>query len=66
MATSASGQDDSKTLDVWIGTGGAPSRGIYYCELNSETGKLSESKLAAEIEKPGFLAMHPKERTFTP
>ncbi|MFK7734782.1 MAG: lactonase family protein [Pirellulaceae bacterium] len=59
MANSANSQDDAQPLEVWLGTGGAPSRGIYYCELDSDTGKLSESKLAAEIEKPGFLAMHP-------
>jgi 6-phosphogluconolactonase len=60
MSNSANSQDDSQVLDVWLGTGGAPSRGIYYCQLDPETGKLSEAKLAAEIEKPGFLAMHPK------
>ena len=47
-------------IDVWIGTGRAkPSRGIYHCTLNTTTGKLSETKLAAEVDGPGFLAMHP-------
>ena len=47
-------------LDVWIGTGGGPAKGIYHATFNSKSGKLSESTLAAEIGRPGFLAMHPK------
>jgi 6-phosphogluconolactonase len=44
-----------------LGTGrGEPSKGIYHCQLNTENGKLTEPKLAAEIAGPGFLAMHPK------
>ncbi|MEM8668896.1 MAG: lactonase family protein [Planctomycetota bacterium] len=48
-----------ETIDVWLGTGGGPSRGIYHCTLNVEKGRLSESRLVAEIQRPGFLAMHP-------
>ncbi|MEZ6136611.1 MAG: lactonase family protein [Pirellulaceae bacterium] len=47
-------------VDVWLGTGGRPSQGIYHCTLDTETGKLSESRLVAEVSGPGFLAMHPK------
>jgi 6-phosphogluconolactonase len=50
----------AEELDVWLGTGGAPSKGIYHCTLNTETGKLSPSRLVAEISSPGFLAMHPQ------
>jgi 6-phosphogluconolactonase len=47
-------------IDVWIGTSQAkPSKGIYHCTLNTDTGKLTEPELAAEIRGPGFLAMHP-------
>jgi 6-phosphogluconolactonase len=47
-------------IDVWIGTGNQPpSKGIYHCTLNRETGALSKARLAAEIQGPGFLAMHP-------
>lgn len=47
-------------IDVWIGTSRSkPSKGIYHCTLNPETGKLTEPELAAEIDGPGFLAMHP-------
>ncbi len=51
-------QATAEQLDVWLGTGGKPSRGIYHCTLDSESGKLSESKLVAQIDAPGFLAMH--------
>ncbi|MCG8650971.1 MAG: lactonase family protein, partial [Pirellulales bacterium] len=51
-------------LDVWIGTSRAkPSKGIYHCRLNTETGRLSDPTLAAEIAGPGFLAMHPSGNT---
>ena len=54
----ASGQ--SNLTDVWIGTSRAqPSKGIYHCTLNTETGRLSNPELAAEISGPGVLAMHP-------
>lgn len=47
-------------IDVWIGTSQAkPSKGIYHCRLNTQKGTLTETELAAEIDGPGFLAMHP-------
>lgn len=58
-ASSLPAADDPTSIDVWIGTGGKPSKGIYHCTLNLKTGRLSESELAAEIGRPGFLAMHP-------
>lgn len=55
-------QASAQLLDVWIGTGRANnSKGIYHATLNSETGKLSETTLAAEMSGPGFLAMHPNK-----
>ena len=51
----------AEELDVWIGTGSAKqSQGIYYCTLNTENGKLSESSLAAKMDGPGFLTLHPQ------
>jgi len=49
-------------LDVWFGTttpreGG--SQGIYHSRLDQETGQLTAAELAAEIQGPGFLALHP-------
>lgn len=42
---------------VWIGTGGRDSKGIYVSELDPESGKLSEPKLAAELPGAGFQAL---------
>ena len=48
-------------IDVWLGTSASRlSKGIYHCRLDSERGRLSESKLVAEISGPGFLALHPR------
>jgi 6-phosphogluconolactonase len=45
---------------VYIGTyTEGISKGIYTCEFDSETGKLTEPRLAAELVNPSFLAIHP-------
>ncbi len=50
----------AEPLNVWIGTGGSKlSKGIYHCTLDSETGKLTDPVVAAEVRGPGFLARHP-------
>lgn len=55
-------KNNADNIDVWIGTGaGSVSKGIYYTQLNTKTGKLQPTTLAAEAEGPGFLAMHPKK-----
>jgi 6-phosphogluconolactonase len=48
-----------KPLNVYLGTGGRGSEGIYRTTFNPENGKFSGVKLAAEIGSPGFLALHP-------
>lgn len=51
----------SAELTVWLGTSSAkPSEGIYQCTLDTESGKLSQSRLVAPMVGPGFLALHPK------
>jgi 6-phosphogluconolactonase len=48
---------------VYVGTySGGKSKGIYRCELDLATGKLSEATLAAETVNPSFLAIHPSNR----
>lgn len=61
LSTSASvAADQAEILDVWIGTSrGGGSKGIYHTTLNTKTGRVAETTLAAEISGPGFLAMHP-------
>ncbi|TWU30571.1 lactonase family protein [Novipirellula artificiosorum] len=58
--TASAQSSDRSRVDVWIGTSSAkPSKGIYHCTLDTQNGKLSDSRLVAEIDGPGFLAMHP-------
>lgn len=52
----------AEEIDVWIGTGGRPSLGIYHCRLDTSSGRLSQSRLVAEMGAPGFLSMHPNGR----
>ncbi|HTU93581.1 MAG TPA: lactonase family protein [Gemmataceae bacterium] len=66
FVSSATGEAANTTkFWVYIGTytgGKSKSKGIYRCEFDSATGKLSEPILAAEITNPSFLAIHPSNR----
>jgi len=49
---------------VFIGTytgGKTNSKGIYRCELDTDTGMLSKPELAAEVASPSFLTLHPSQ-----
>jgi 6-phosphogluconolactonase len=50
-----------KKFMVYVGTytGAKKSEGIYRMELDLDTGKLSEPKLAGKAVNPSFLAIHP-------
>lgn len=49
--------------DVWIGTNATPmSKGIYHTTLDTDSGKLAESRLVAQMDGPGFLTLHPKAK----
>ncbi len=51
---------DSGKLWVYLGTyTGKKSKGIYRCELDLASGKLSSPALAVETTSPSFLAIHP-------
>jgi 6-phosphogluconolactonase len=45
------------TVDVFYGTSGKETKGIYHSTFDTESGKLGQPSLAAEIGSPGFLAM---------
>lgn len=45
-------------VNVYFGTSGKEAKGIYQAIFNTDNGKLSKVKLAAEIRSPGFLAMN--------
>ncbi|MFC1569974.1 lactonase family protein [bacterium] len=49
-------------LNVYFGTGGTTAKGIYHATFDPETGKLSDAKLAAQLNNPGFLALHPDKQ----
>ncbi len=49
-------------MRFYVGTYTGPSsQGIYFVDLDPETGKLSEPVLAAETKNPSFLALHPTQ-----
>ncbi|MFO0923916.1 MAG: lactonase family protein [Pirellulales bacterium] len=51
----------AQKINVWIGTGSSPlSQGIYHSTFDTKEGKLTPSRLVAEMDGPGFLAKHPK------
>src|SRR5262245_44544848 len=57
--------DEPKPEKVWVFLGtytGPKSKGIYRCEMDLATGKLSEPELAAEVASPSFLAIHPSRK----
>jgi 6-phosphogluconolactonase len=49
----------AKPIDIFFGTSGRGSEGIYHATFNSDKGKFTPAKLAASIGSPGFLATHP-------
>lgn len=60
-----SGAAQAERYRVFVGTytgGDSISKGVYSCEFDAETGKLSEPVLAAELINPSFLAIHPSGR----
>lgn len=53
----------AETCRVYLGTGGGAAEGIYSADFNPDRGRLSNLQLAAEVDAPGFLAMHPDGKT---
>ena len=52
-------QLSAKPIDLFFGTSGRSSEGIYHASFDSRSGKFSPVKLAAKIGSPGFLTKHP-------
>ena len=44
---------------VWFGTGSPQAEGIYQSRLDTKNGQLAPPTLAATVDGPGFLALHP-------
>src|SRR5262245_16282256 len=56
-------EEKPQKLWVYVGTYTQKgSKGIYRCELDLATGKLSAPVLAGESTNPSFLAIHPNQR----
>ncbi len=56
-------QPESRIQRIYIGTYTGPkSDGIYVCELNSKTGKLTKPRLAAEMVSPSWVSIHPNQQ----
>ncbi|HET6426721.1 MAG TPA: lactonase family protein, partial [Planctomycetaceae bacterium] len=54
---------NAESFRVYLGTyTGKDSRGIYTATFDSDTGKLSEPRLAAEMVNPSFVAIHPNKK----
>lgn len=65
LAGSPAFADSPKPEKVWVFIGtytGPKSKGIYRCELDLTTGKLSAAEVAAEVTSPSFLAIHPTNK----
>jgi len=52
---------ESNIYSLYLGTytKNSSSKGLYHAEFNAYTGKLSEPELAAEVNDPTFIAIHP-------
>ncbi|MEK9772906.1 MAG: lactonase family protein [Opitutae bacterium] len=46
---------------LYVGTGGKNAEGIYHTVFNHSTGQFSQTSLAAKVDSPGFLALHPHQ-----
>ena len=56
----------AKPIDIFFGTSGKNSEGIYYATFNPENGKFTPSKLAAKIGSPDFWPTIPMEKFYIP
>jgi 6-phosphogluconolactonase len=64
-AAKPAGETQSKAGTLWVYVGtytGGASKGIYRCEMDLASGKLSAPALAGKAANPSFLALHPSGR----
>lgn len=61
-AVLATGALHADTLQLYFGTWGqGGSLGIYHATFHPDTGEISPPDLAAKLDAPGFLALHPSK-----
>lgn len=58
LAALTPGLVTAKSINVYFGTSGGEAKGIYHATFDTDTGELTPATLAAEIGRPGFLAMN--------
>ena len=56
-------KDFSSSYLVYVGTRGKDSKGIYAYRFDPRTGKVDSLGVAAEIEMPTWIAVHPDQKT---
>ena len=59
FALSLASLSPASSVNVYFGTAGNETKGIYRAQFDTSSGKLSSAELAAEIGSPGFLAFSP-------
>jgi 6-phosphogluconolactonase len=62
LATGATAAAEDYWVYIGTYTSKDGSKGIYRSKLDGTTGKLSEPEVAAEMESPSFLAVHPTKK----
>jgi 6-phosphogluconolactonase len=56
-------QGKGDTIRVYVGTyTGDESKGIYSCDLSIKDGTIKDLTLAAEVQNPSFLTIHPNKK----
>ena len=54
----------AESVDVYIGTAGKHTEGIYHAQLDVDKGVLTAAKRVVELQHVNFLAMHPNGGKF--
>jgi 6-phosphogluconolactonase len=67
-ASAAAGSQDGGNIHAYVGSytsavdGGANGEGIYLFNVDSRTGALSQSRLAAKTRNPSWICIHPSRK----
>ena len=64
FAAICNAEENNNLMNVYVGTytKKTESKGIYLFKMDQKTGQLNERAVAAEIENPSFVAVHPNRK----
>ena len=62
VGSAASAAEDWVYFGTYTGKGENDSKGIYRSKFDETNGRLTEPELAAEMDSPSFLAIHPNKK----